>query len=106
MNPDILLEQLNNEHFLPLYTATSLDFVETAKNLLLKHNLHFIEVTYRSSLASEAIAAFAKTDELIVGAGTVCTLATAKEAIAHGAKFIVTPGYDKEIVRYCLDRSS
>lgn len=98
-----LLEQLKKEHFLPLYTATDLNYLSQAANLLLDHGLHFIEVTYRSALASQAIKQLAETTDLIVGAGTVRNLATAKEAIANGAKFIVTPGLDEKIVTYCLE---
>lgn len=103
MEASELLQQLEQEHFLPLYTATSLEYVETAKNLLLKHGLHFIEVTYRSDLASQVIKELSDSGELIVGAGTVRNLATAKEAVANGAQFIVTPGLDEEIVEYCLE---
>lgn len=103
METSALLQQLEAEHFLPLYTATSLEYVETAKKLLLKHGLHFIEVTYRSDLASQVIKELSESGELIVGAGTVRNLATAKEAVANGAQFIVTPGLDEEIVEYCLE---
>lgn len=105
METSALLQQLEEEKFLPLYTATSLEYVETAKKVLLKHNLHFIEVTYRSDLASKVIYDLSQSGELIVGAGTVRNIATAKEAVANGAKFIVTPGLDEEIVTFCLDKN-
>ncbi len=97
-----MLQQLANEKFLPLYTATAIEPALIAKELLLKHGLHFIEVAYRSELASETIHTLAQCDELIVGAGTVRTLDTAKEALANGAQFIVTPGFSDEITAYCV----
>lgn len=42
--------------------------------------------------------------ELLVGAGTVLTEAQVDEALAAGAKFIVTPGMDAELVKYCQSR--
>jgi 2-dehydro-3-deoxyphosphogluconate aldolase/(4S)-4-hydroxy-2-oxoglutarate aldolase len=100
-----LLEQLAEEKFLPLYTATSEKHLPLAKKLLLKHQLHFIEITYRSSLASQAITELAKDSSLIVGAGTVRNLETLKEAIDSGASFIVTPGFSDEIVAYCVEKN-
>ncbi|MCD5028064.1 bifunctional 4-hydroxy-2-oxoglutarate aldolase/2-dehydro-3-deoxy-phosphogluconate aldolase [Enterococcus asini] len=99
-----LLEQLEQERFLPLYTATDLNYLKSAAEILLEHGLHFIEVTYRSDLASQAIEELTKYPDLVVGAGTVRNLETAKEAIKHGAKFIVTPGLDEKIVRYCQEQ--
>jgi Entner-Doudoroff aldolase len=43
--------------------------------------------------------------EMLVGAGTVLTTAQVDEALAAGAKFIVTPGLDPDLVRYCQSKS-
>lgn len=42
---------------------------------------------------------------MLVGAGTVVTLAQCKQAVAHGAKFIVSPGYSEEVVDWCVKNS-
>lgn len=105
MEMKAMLNKLGEEKFLPLYTATSPEYTPMAKDLLLKHHLHFIEVTYRSALASQTIKELAQEETLIVGAGTVRNLETAKEAIDNGAKFIVTPGFSDEIVTYCLEKN-
>src|SRR5699024_6727834 len=39
--------------------------------------------------------------DMLVGAGTVLSTAQVDEALAAGAKFIVTPGLDVDIVKYC-----
>ena len=39
-----------------------------------------------------------------MGAGTVLTTAQVDRAIAAGAKFIVTPGYNPEVVDYCVGK--
>ena len=41
---------------------------------------------------------------MLVGAGTVLTTEQIDRAVAAGAKFIVSPGFDPEIVDYCLER--
>ncbi|MDN6159762.1 MAG: bifunctional 4-hydroxy-2-oxoglutarate aldolase/2-dehydro-3-deoxy-phosphogluconate aldolase [Staphylococcus equorum] len=98
-------QKLESEHLLPLYTVTSMDDLVKAKGILKNNGLSFIEVTYRSDLASKAIKQLSEDNELIVGAGTVRNLDTAKKAIENGAKFIVTPGFSDEIVAYCIKES-
>ena len=60
------------------------------------------EVTFRAAGAAIAIKAMRENfPEMLVGAGTVLTIAQVDEAMAAGAQFIVTPGMDPEIVAYC-----
>lgn len=61
------------------------------------------EVTFRTKSAEESIRIMTKEfPELLVGAGTVLTIEQVKRATEAGAKFIVSPGFDPEIVDYCL----
>lgn len=61
------------------------------------------EVTFRTKSAEESIQIMTKEfPELLVGAGTVLTIEQVKRATEAGAKFIVSPGFDPEIVDYCL----
>ena len=63
------------------------------------------EVTFRAAGAAEAIAIMTKTcPDMLVGAGTVLSTAQVDEALAAGAKFIVTPGLDVDIVKYCQEK--
>lgn len=59
------------------------------------------EVTFRTPAAETALAAMAEDPELLVGAGTVRTIAQADRAVAAGARFVVTPGFDRAVVRHC-----
>ena len=43
--------------------------------------------------------------EMLVGAGTVLTIDQVNRAVKAGAKFIVSPGFDPEIVDYCLENN-
>jgi 2-dehydro-3-deoxyphosphogluconate aldolase/(4S)-4-hydroxy-2-oxoglutarate aldolase len=45
-----------------------------------------------------------KYPDMIVGAGTVLTIQQVEKALNAGAKFIVSPGYDEEIVSYCVEK--
>lgn len=63
------------------------------------------EITFRAAGAPIAIKEMKEIcPEMIVGAGTVTTIKQVNEAIAAGAQFIVTPGFDGEIVDYCLEK--
>ena len=63
------------------------------------------EVTFRAAGAATAIRLMAENvPEILVGAGTVMTTAQVDEAVAAGAKFIVTPGLDVDIVKYCQEK--
>ncbi len=63
------------------------------------------EVTFRTQAAEESIRQMsARYPEMLVGAGTVLTTEQVERAVAAGAKFIVSPGFDPEIVDYCLEK--
>lgn len=63
------------------------------------------EVTFRTEAAEESIRQMAeKYPEMLVGAGTVLTIDQVDRAVGAGAKFIVSPGFDPEIVDYCLGK--
>lgn len=95
-------EQLAQTKLLPLYTATDLSYLAKVEEILLENNVPLIEVTFRSDLAAEAIKELAKSGKLMVGAGTVRTLAEAEIAVKNGAQFVVSPAIVPEVIDYCL----
>ncbi len=61
------------------------------------------EITFRTAAAPEAIRLItAECPDVLVGAGTVLSVAQAEQAAASGARFIVSPGFDAEVVDWCL----
>ena len=73
--------------------------VPTAKALL-KGGITAMEITFRTAAAKESIAKVAKeVPEMIVGAGTVVNVQQLHDAVEAGAKFIVSPGTDAEIIK-------
>jgi 2-dehydro-3-deoxyphosphogluconate aldolase/(4S)-4-hydroxy-2-oxoglutarate aldolase len=65
--------------------------------------LPLVEVTFRTAAAEDAIRAIAARGDILVGAGTIVTVGQAKKAIDAGAKFIVSPGLDVDVVKLCID---
>jgi len=72
--------------------------VPTAKALL-KGGINAMEITFRTSAAKASIEKVAKeVPEMIVGAGTVVNVQQLHDAVEAGAKFIVSPGSDAEVI--------
>lgn len=64
------------------------------------------EITFRTEGAERAIAAICEAlPDALVGAGTVVTTDQAERAVAAGAKYIVSPGFDREIIEWCAARN-
>lgn len=79
------------------------DAVPTA-NALLAGGINVMEITLRTAAALNSIRSVAaQCPDMIVGVGTVLTIEQAKEAVKAGAKFIVSPGFDEEIVKWCVE---
>ncbi|HET6436939.1 MAG TPA: bifunctional 4-hydroxy-2-oxoglutarate aldolase/2-dehydro-3-deoxy-phosphogluconate aldolase [Anaeromyxobacter sp.] len=72
---------------------------------LLEGGLPVAEVTFRTRAAPDAIRLLrAEFPALLVGAGTVLTPAQADAALAAGAAFAVTPGFNPRVVDHCLSK--
>ena len=72
---------------------------------LTEGGLQCAEVTFRTEAAEESIKVMAEAyPDMVVGAGTVLTIEQVDAAVKAGAKFIVSPGFDPEIVDYCLKK--
>jgi len=63
------------------------------------------EITFRTAAAADSIKAVSKEcPDILVGAGTVTSVEQAKAAISAGAKFILAPGFDPEVVDFCISK--
>lgn len=95
--------RLANAPVVPLIGANDTAVAIETANALNASGLGVIEVVLRTDEAVDCMEAIAKeTSGLIVGAGTVLTVAQAKEVVARGAQFIVCPGLVDGVAEYCL----
>ena len=79
------------------------DAVPTARAMV-AGGIDVMEITFRTAAAADSIKAVAaEVPDMLVGAGTVVNLEQCKLAVECGAKFIVSPGYDEEVVSWCCD---
>ena len=86
-----------------------LDDVEDAVPLgkaLVAGGIPVAEVTFRTEAGGAVIEKMTQeVPEILVGAGTVHDVEHAKEAVEKGAKFIVTPGFNLDVVKWCVDNN-
>jgi 2-dehydro-3-deoxyphosphogluconate aldolase / (4S)-4-hydroxy-2-oxoglutarate aldolase len=87
--------------------VVTIDRVEDAGRLggaLQDAGLQCAEITFRTSAAAGAIERIAaECADIIVGAGTVLTTDQAQQAVDAGARFIISPGFDAEVVDWCRE---
>lgn len=68
-------------------------------------SLPVAEVTFRTDAAEESIKILSRElPGLTLGAGTVLTTGQADAAVAAGAKYIVTPGFNPSVVAHCVKK--
>ena len=81
------------------------DAVPLAKALC-EGGLPVAEVTFRTDAAEESIRLMAESyPDMLIGAGTVLTTEQVDRAVAAGAKFIVSPGLNPKVVKYCQEKN-
>ncbi|WP_230397587.1 bifunctional 4-hydroxy-2-oxoglutarate aldolase/2-dehydro-3-deoxy-phosphogluconate aldolase [Novisyntrophococcus fermenticellae] len=101
-----ILEQLSKFGVVPVVVLNDAKDAEPLAKALCEGGLPCAEVTFRTSAAEESIRTMSeKYPDMLVGAGTVLTTEQVDRAVGAGAKFIVSPGFDPEVVDYCLDRN-
>jgi len=78
------------------------DALPTA-NALLSGGIDVMEITLRTDAGLACIKKLAQHPDMLVGAGTVLSLDQAKRCVDAGAKFIVSPGFNAQMVKWCVE---
>ena len=99
-----VLERLARAGVVPVVVIDDAkDAVPTA-NAMVAGGIDVMEITFRTAAAPDAIEAVSKNcPDMLVGAGTILNLEQCKLAVARGAKFIVSPGFDAQVVSWCIE---
>ncbi len=97
-----VLKKISNIGIVPVVVLDDAKDAEPLARALINGGLPCAEVTFRTAAAEESIKIMAsKFPEMLVGAGTVLTTEQVDRAVNAGAKFIVSPGFNQNIVKYC-----
>lgn len=89
---------LDGVQIVTVLTAPSVSAALVAGHALERAGITCVEVTLRTDAGRDAIAALSRETGLIVGGGTVLTAAEVAAVSAAGARFVVSPGLDEEVV--------
>ena len=99
-----LHEKLGNIGLIPVVVFEKSEYALPTAKALIDGGLTVMEVTLRTDAAIESMKLIKENyPEIILGAGTVLSVEQAKAAIDAGCEFIVSPGFNDEVVKYCLD---
>ena len=100
-----ILNSIRNCGIVPVVVIEASSHAVPAARALYSGGIKAMEITLRSDQALESIRQVAsQCPEIIVGAGTVCNVEQCKVAVDAGAKFIVSPGFDRDMAAYCLNK--
>lgn len=100
------LKKLSQIGIVPVVALNHIEDARPLAKALCDGGLPCAEVTFRTDCAEEAIRIMSEEfPQMFVGAGTVLTTDQVDRAVNAGAKFIVSPGLNAEVVKYCVDRN-
>lgn len=99
-----VLEKIFNCGIVPVVVIDDAKDAVLTANALLSGGVDVMEITMRTGAAIESIRQVSQNcPEICVGAGTVLSIEQAKAAADAGAKFIVSPGFDRGLVQWCIE---
>ena len=100
-----VLERIQEIGIVPVVVLNDAKDAEPLAQALCNGGLPCAEVTFRTDAAEESIRIMSeKFPNMLIGAGTVLTTDQVDRAVAAGAKFIVSPGLNPRIVKYCVEK--
>jgi 2-dehydro-3-deoxyphosphogluconate aldolase / (4S)-4-hydroxy-2-oxoglutarate aldolase len=103
MNKETIRARIEEIGIVPAIRLSSPEDALFAVEAASESGIPIAEVTMTTPGAIEVIAALARNKpELIVGAGTVIDLETARRCLDAGAKFLTSPGLDIEVVEFAV----
>ncbi|MET7694085.1 bifunctional 4-hydroxy-2-oxoglutarate aldolase/2-dehydro-3-deoxy-phosphogluconate aldolase [Streptomyces sp. NPDC005483] len=94
---------LYGTRILPVLTVPSAASAPPLAEALAAGGARCAEVTFRTPEAERALKAMTAHGGLTVGAGTVLTAEQAERAVAAGARFVVSPGFDAAVIARCRE---
>lgn len=102
---DPVLEKIREIGIVPVVVLDNIKDTEPLAKSLCEGGLCCAEITFRTEAAEDSIRIIKeKFPEILVGAGTILTTDQVDRAVSAGAKFIVSPGLNPRIVRYCIEK--
>lgn len=100
-----MLDKLSMAGLVPVIKVDQAQDAVPLCKALADGGLPVAEITFRTAAAEEAIRLVHEAlPEVLLGAGTVLSIEQADRAMAAGAGYIVSPGFNPAVVKHCLDK--
>lgn len=99
-----VLSLLSSARLVPVVVLDDAADANALAGALVSGGLPVAEVTFRTAAAADSIRAMSARGDILVGAGTVLTVAQVDQAVAAGASFVVSPGLSRAVVERCQDK--
>lgn len=96
-----VLPTLSAARLVPVVVLDDAADADGLAGALVAGGLPVAEVTFRTTAAQDSIRAMAARGDILVGAGTVLTPGQVDQAVAAGARFVVSPGLSRAVVERC-----
>jgi len=93
-----VLSVLSATRLVPVVVLDDAGDADGLAGALVAGGLPVAEVTFRTAAAADSIRAMSARGDILVGAGTVLTVAQVDLAVAAGARFVVSPGLSRTVV--------
>jgi len=100
-----VLKRLGRCRIVPVVVLDRVEDAIPTANALLAGGVDVMEITLRTAAGLKSIQQVAEScPDICVGAGTVLNLKQCKSVVEAGAKFIVSPGFDRDVVEWCVSQ--
>jgi 2-dehydro-3-deoxyphosphogluconate aldolase/(4S)-4-hydroxy-2-oxoglutarate aldolase len=99
-----VLSALSSARLVPVVVLDDAADADALAGALCAGGLPVAEVTFRTAAAADSIRAMWSRGDILVGAGTVLTVAQVDQAVAAGARFVVSPGLSRAVVERCQEK--
>ena len=102
---DALNKMLAKHKIVPVVKIDDSDNAVPLAEALMRGGLPIAEITFRTEAAEESIRRISeRCPTMLLGAGTVVSVDQVKRATDAGARFIVSAGFSRAVVSYCVDQ--
>ncbi len=100
---DNTIKKLGKYRIIPVESINHSRDAMSLSNTLCEGGLPVAEITLRTDAAIDAIRVMVKSGDVLVGAGTVLTIDQVRKAVDVGARFVISPGFNLKVAKYCVD---
>jgi len=101
-----IMQEIKNCGIVPVVVIDKAEDAVPTANALAAGGVNVMEITLRTAAGLDSIRQVAKNcPDVLVGAGTVITLDQCKSAVDAGAKYIVSPGFNHNVVAWCVENN-